>query len=287
LKKELGPVSINELLAEIDNQNALIAEHAGVELRLIPSDLVVKTDRALLGTMLQNLVSNAIKYAPGKKVVVGCRRNAKRVSIHILDSGRGISQGDLKHVREEFYRSSSKSKLGTDNKGLGLAIVNRLAVMLGLQFNLSSEEGKGTSASILGLPLATGKSFANEAQQAKKLPLSGTTVVLAEDDEETLKSTQKLLEQWGCEVRALNRFPNQARPCDIVLSDFDFGERGTLADHKVAISNFIDTGTKLILVSGHHPDTIRDALPGLTDLILSKPVRAAELRSALLSARVG
>ncbi len=286
LQKRIEPVSINELLAEIDNQNALVAEQAGVDLRLVPSDLIVMTDRALLGSMLQNLVTNAIKYAPGRKIVVGCRRRGKRVSIHVVDNGPGIPAAELEHVKKEFYRASDQSRLGTDNKGLGLAIVNRLALMLDLVFVLHSEEGKGTSARIRGLPIATDNVREKKDSPSRKLPLSGLRVVVADDDAETLRSTESLLEQWGCEVAAFARFPDKVPPCDVMLSDFDFGESGTLGDQGAELARITDMGAQLIILSGHHPDTIREALGGDRGLVLSKPLRAAELRSALMSARI-
>jgi len=285
LQKEVGSVSINELLAEVDSQNALAAEQANLDLRLVPSDLVIKTDRALLGTMLQNLVSNAIRYSPGGRIVVGCRRKGQSLSFVVADNGRGISPDELENVQKEFYRSSGKSNLSTVNKGLGLAIVNRLAEVLDLRFELQSKLGEGTTASIHGLEVIRTEINSVSAATDKRLPLSGLQVVIADDDQETLDSTGELLRKWGCEVSAFTEFPDKAPACDIILSDFDFGFGGTLADHSDLLAGLEAQGTKLIIISGHHPDQIRDLLPAHTGLILTKPLRAAQLRSALMSLR--
>ncbi|TRD11280.1 CHASE2 domain-containing protein [Erythrobacter insulae] len=287
LQKHIGPVSVNELLAEIDGQNGLVAEQTGVDLRLVPCDLVIKTDRALIGTMLQNLVSNAIKYSPGGKVVVGCRRQGARAALYVIDNGKGISRSDLKHVQTEFYRASNKSSLATDNKGLGLAIVNRLVRMLDLEFVLSSQEGKGTVTSIKGLRTVDTTRESSEEPKVRRLPLSGLRVVLADDDVETLKSTARLLEQWGCAVTSFGHFPTELPECDIFLSDFDFGNGDTLAGRHEELKRVKSSRKRLIIVSGHPSDVIRDSLPNIPDLVLSKPVRAAELRSAIMSLRVG
>ena len=287
LKAHPVPVSINEMLAEIDSQNGLLAEQAGVDLRLVPSTLIVQADRALIGTMLQNLVSNAIKYSPRGKVVVGARKRGDRVSLHVIDNGRGIPQAELKNVQKEFYRSSSKSVLGSENKGLGLAIVNRLALMLNLKFELKSKEGNGTAATIGGLMRVSDQAVSERKSTTQRLPLSGLRVAIADDDRETLKSTQKLLEQWGCEVTSFDHFPDIALDQDILVTDFDFGNGDTLAVRAAALLQIKGQGIRLMIISGHHPDAIRDSLPGITDLILSKPLRAAELRSALMSMRMG
>lgn len=286
LQSEVGPIAVNELLAEIDSQNALVAEQAGVDLRLVPSDLIIKTDRALLGTMLQNLVSNAIKYSPQKQVVVGCRRNGKTISLWVVDNGRGISAAELEHVQEEFYRSSSKSSIRSENKGLGLAIVNRLTKMLGLKFSLASREGRGTAAGIIGLQPVSAKEQNIALDTIRKLPLSGIKVVIADDDAETLKSTEQLLEQWGCGVRSYSVFPDHVDDVDVLLTDFDFGDGNTLADNRDTIEEITARGKHVIIISGHHPDQVRAMLKNHRGLILSKPLRAAELRSALMSTLV-
>lgn len=286
LKTDIEAVAISELLAEIDNQYSLVAEQASVDLRLVPSELIVKTDRALAGTMLQNLVSNAIKYAPGKSVVVGCRRQGKTLSLYVVDNGRGISESDLKHVKNEFYRSSNKSVLGSDNKGLGLAIVGRLSKLLGLKFSLRSNFGRGTSAAITGLVVMPAKSIPTAARNLQKLPLAGLKVAITDDDKETLASTQRLLEQWGCMVQSYNSFPKGLNGYDVLLTDFDFGNGVTLANNVDAIKEIMQGGISIIIISGHHPDQIRDEIGIETGLILSKPLRAAQLRSALMASQV-
>lgn len=285
LQKEIGPVSVNELLAEVDSQNALAAEQANVDLRLVPSDLVIQTDRALIGTMLQNLVSNAIRYSPGGRIVVGCRRSRDSLSFWVVDNGRGISPDELENVQREFYRSASKSNLTTVNKGLGLAIVNRLADILSLRFDLQSELGKGTAASIHGIDIVRTAASMSLTPRDKKLPLSGLRVVIADDDPETLDSTAEVLQKWGCEIASFTELPEVMPDCDIVLSDFDFGFGGTLGERLDVLTGIQAMGATLIVISGHHPEQIREHMPMHSGLILTKPLRAAQLRSALMSLR--
>ena len=286
LKKNIEVFPVNDLLADIDSQNTLVAEQNQVDLRLVPSEAIVKTDRVLLTTMVQNLVSNSIKYAPGKAVIVGCRKAKNSVRIEVIDSGRGIAAADLKHVKEEFYRTSKTSRLLTDSKGLGLAIVNQLAEMLGLGFELASVEGKGTRAIVSGIPTSESLPSSSTTRDQQMKPLSGLKVTFVEDDKETLLSTEKLLEQWGCDVTSFSEFPSRDAACDVLLSDFDFGPGGLLADHKAEVAERKGNGARVIVVSGRDPESIRDALDDLPDLVLSKPVRAAELRSALMASLI-
>lgn len=285
LQAEMSSVSVNELLAEVDSQNALAAEQANVDLRLVPSDLFVRTDRALIGTMLQNLVSNAIRYSPGGRIVVGCRRKGDKLSFAVADNGRGISPDELENVQKEFYRTAKRSNLSTVNKGLGLAIVNRLADILGLRFELQSELGKGTAGYIHGVEVVSASAIVSSATPDTKLPLAGLRVVLADDDQETLDSTSEVLQRWGCQIAAFPELPRNLPKCDVILSDFDFGFGGTLAERTDVFANIEEMRAKLIIVSGHHSEQIRELIPEHSGLILTKPLRAAQLRSALMSIR--
>lgn len=287
LKAEIGPVSIADLFAELDSQNALAAEMQGVDMRLVPCSAVVQSDRALLATMVQNLVSNAIRYSPGKRVLVGCRRQGDTATLVVIDNGRGISPSDLEHVQKAFFRSSRRSDLRSDNKGLGLAIVSRLAAMLGLKFALSSEQGRGTRASIENLKLIEARAEVAVTPAHLKLPLANVRVFVIEDDAETLASTQNLLERWGCVVETSNSPPSSLPKCDILLSDFDFGTGDTLASKMPLLLQLKSSETSLVVISGHHPDQVHYSLPDIKAVVLSKPLRAAELRSALMAARMG
>ncbi|WP_435199017.1 ATP-binding protein [Qipengyuania sp. 902] len=287
LQPDIEAVSMNELLAKIDGQNSLAAEQAGVEIRFVPCDVTVLTDRALIGTMLQNLVSNAIKYSRGGRIVVGCRRVRGRMAIHVVDTGRGISQSDLALVKKEFYRGGSNSLMRSDNKGLGLSIVNRLASLLDLKFTIKSEEGKGTSAIISGLKVTDALPELATPKSSQGLPLEGLSVRIADDDPESVEATVKVLSQWGCDVRTTFKPATGDVTEAVLLTDFDFGDGETLADHVAVLELIRSNGTRIAILSGRHPDQIKEELPNFPGLVLTKPLRAAELRSALMSMKAG
>ena len=285
LQTDIEAVSMNELLAKIDGQNSLAAEQAGVEIRFVPCDVTVQTDRALIGTMLQNLVSNAIKYSRGGRIVVGCRRVRGRMAIHVVDTGRGISKSDLTLVKKEFYRGGSNSLMRSDNKGLGLSIVSRLAALLDLKFTLQSEEGKGTSAIIGGLRVTDALPESATPRPGHALPLAGLSVRIADDDPESVEAAVKVLSQWGCDVRTTLTPPTGDVSETVLLTDFDFGDGETLADHVAALDQIRANGTRIAILSGRHPDHIREELPNFPGLVLTKPLRAAQLRSAMMAMR--
>jgi signal transduction histidine kinase/CheY-like chemotaxis protein len=283
LKPNIAPVSVNEILAEIEGQNGLLAEKAGVTIRFLPSELILLTDRVLAVTMLQNIVSNAIKYASGKKVLVGCRPQGTTISLCVYDLGTGIADDELLLVTTEFYRATSKSE-GT---GLGLAIVRRLAALMGLEFALRSSPGRGTSAIISGFLLGKNNHKAHSVvHPAPSHLLAGMKVALADDDVDTLRATEALLQQWGCIVDAHECYPDTIDGCEIIISDFDFSRGQTLALFQERIGKFEKQGVPTIVLSGHQPDTVRAALNKAGTPVLTKPLRPAELRSVLLASRM-
>jgi signal transduction histidine kinase len=286
LKPKVAPIAVNALLSEIEEQSALAADRAGVNLRFVPSEAVIMTDRSLAAAMLQNMVSNAIKYATGKQVLVGARRSGKRLSLCVYDVGTGISKEDMHHVQTAFFRAAKHAKGGVEGTGLGLAIVHRLANLLGLNFTLRSVPGKGTSAVISGFRMTdASKPSAAATQVAGMRPMTGLRVLLADDDIESLRATEALLEQWGCVVSAHEAFPDIQDELDIIVSDFDFGKGHTLAAHRDTVDKLADKGVTTIVMSGHHPDFVKNAMQRETLLVLEKPVRPAELRAVLMATR--
>jgi signal transduction histidine kinase len=130
-----------------------LAARKGLSLRLVRTRATVRSDPALLERILRNLLSNAIRYTRSGGVVVGCRRHAKDLWIEVWDSGPGIAASDQKEIFREFHQLGGNSGEDQQGLGLGLAIVERLTHLLGLQIELRSVVGKGSMFAII-LPVA-------------------------------------------------------------------------------------------------------------------------------------
>ncbi|WP_162789493.1 hybrid sensor histidine kinase/response regulator [Altererythrobacter sp. ZODW24] len=285
LTPAMAPVSINEILAEVEETQGIAAERAGVELRMTPSEVVVMTDRALTVTLLQNLVSNSIKYATGKKVLIGVRRRGQTVSLCVYDRGEGISEKNVRKVSKEFFRVSARSPI--EGSGLGLAIVDRLCKLMDLTFRIKSRTGRGTTALIEGIPITTDQERIVVPSQSTASPLlQGVKVLIVDDDIDTLRATEALVRQWGCEASSAASFPRSPQ-CDVIISDFDFGNGTTLADFRDTVGQLRQNGTNTIVVSGHAVSFVKQALGDATPIVLGKPLRPAELRSVLMADRMG
>ncbi len=291
---KLEAVPLNELFRELAVQNGEGAAWRETELHFAPTRAVVTADRTLLLTMVQNLISNALKYAPGQPVLVGCRRRGGKISIAVYDRGPGIDAEHIPFLREEFYRVRPVGGPDTQGVGLGLSIVDRMAGIMGFSLRIASRPGRGTMVAIDDIPRAPaarqGKpSRAMGLRPAPQTPLTGLRVLLIEDDIDVLEATRTLLASWGCDVTASAHVPDGDWQCDMVIADFDIGGGVTGADciHLVRTTarQTNDARIAAIVITGHDEAKVRAVLGDAGIPILKKPIRPAEIRSVMTSMR--
>ncbi len=131
-----------------------LAERKGLDIHVIRTSATVRSDPALLERILRNLLSNAIHYTHSGGVVIGCRRRNQNLRIEVWDSGAGIAQADQKEIFREFRRLGGERDDERQVLGLGLAIVDRLGHLLGLDIEVKSTIGKGSMFAIVLPPSA-------------------------------------------------------------------------------------------------------------------------------------
>lgn len=281
-------VSVKSLIDAVALQNSEVARWAGVTLKVRASRHHVRVDPNLLTTMLQNLVSNAIKYGPGGVVLIGCRVRDGALCIEVHDQGRGISDQHLAHVFDEFYRVRQVRDKDIEGVGLGLSIVQRIGALMGLHVHITSRTGVGTVARIDGIPIETGAPppMVVTPMTSGRL-LSGLRVLLIEDDRNVLLATATLLEKWGCQVQSATTIPDGDVQCDLVISDFDLNTEASGADCIAYMRQLSGSNIPAMLITGHDKQRVEEAVGDPTIPVLSKPVRPAELRSMLTALKAG
>ncbi|MCK9549242.1 hybrid sensor histidine kinase/response regulator [Aquamicrobium sp.] len=280
-------VALDQVLKDIVRQNADMAQWANVTLKHMPTKAYVRIDPSLLTTVLQNIVSNAVKYAGGGPVLIGCRRKGGSFAVQVSDRGPGIAQEHLPQLFEEFYQVRMPGDRDIDGVGLGLSIVKRLASLMQLTVTVRSVVGKGTTVMVDGLPLADKPStLLSPRKSGTSSAINGYRILLVEDDPIVLAATSSLLEKWGCTVSQASGIPQEgSEDCDLIITDFDLGEKTTGSDCIAEIRRRARRDIPAIIMTGHDPDTVR-AIAGDSDFfILSKPVRPAELRSVVVAQR--
>jgi signal transduction histidine kinase/CheY-like chemotaxis protein len=291
---KLETVALQQLFSDLAQQNSEGSSWADIELHFVPTRRHVISDRALLTTMVQNLVSNALKYAPGKPVIVGCRLRGGALSIMVHDQGPGIDDEHMPFVRDEFYRVRNVGDADRQGVGLGLSIVDRLASIMGLSLRLVSVPGRGTTAAIDGLTMVDPRSAGRPDRpqpDAIRTPLRGVRVLLVEDDEDVLAATRELLVSWGCQVQAFTARPQECEICDVIIVDFDIGGGVTGADCIAAARAWAAQRGIIhipaMVMTGHEEARVRALLGDERIPILKKPIRPAEMRSMIAALRMG
>lgn len=282
---------IADALRQLEIEFAPIAEAKGLKLTFVPSSLIVSSDRLMLRRLLQNLVSNAIKYTPQGRVLVGCRRCAGLCAIEVWDTGLGIPAASQKIVFEEFQRLDRGAR-AAPGLGLGLSIVERLARVLGHDIQLRSKPGAGSVFSVAAPLAAYAKALprheprSREATRADE-PLTDLVVLAIDNEPRVLGGLTALLEKWGCRVIAAASLEESfaalkragAAP-DAIVADYHLDEGDGLA--AIAELRAAYGGeTPAILATADRDPEMRAAASRADVAILNKPLRPAALRALL------
>ncbi|MCC0019411.1 MAG: hybrid sensor histidine kinase/response regulator [Rhodobiaceae bacterium] len=277
-----APFGLGAFLEQVAEQNRELAAKSQCRFTCVTSAAWVESDSNLLFTMVQNVLGNAFKYAPGSRVLIGMRRLEGKLGLQICDTGPGIEPSQVDAVFSEFYRLET---IGTgrtvEGMGLGLAIVRGLGDLLGLEVRLTSVPGRGTSVVIAGLaPAAPAK--ASPAGRGRTHPLSGKRICLIDDDETVRLAATGLLERWGCTVRSCAG-PDDGitGECDAILADMQLGNGVSGLDVVATIRRQSGRDIPAVILTGHSDAETRELIAAANLPVLSKPVRPAELRAML------
>ena len=280
--------ALDEVLGGVILQNQAAAQERGVTLCYVPNRLWVRTDPVLLSTMVQNLVANAIKYAPGAKVLIGCRRQKGRISVEVHDTGPGFEPGDTDRVFEEFVRLTPVENTTVGGLGLGLSIVRKLSDILGLAVEASSKPPNGTVFRISGLVRAEAAAASRGVDHQRiGSQLDGARILVVDDDTATREGMRQLLQKWGCDVSVFAAPPDPeiARAADFLFVDRDLGPG--VDGLAYACQTKRSLGVPAAIVTGSLSRDIEDGARAAGLTVLEKPARPAQVRSLLLTVLSG
>lgn len=283
-RREHFPIS--ELLDALGLEFQAIAASRGLQLRYPRSGAWVYSDRHLLRRILQNFLSNALRYTARGRVLVGARRRGRELEIQVWDTGPGIAPEAQQRIFDEFVRLSQSEGPADKGLGLGLAIARRSADLLAHPIGLSSVPGRGAMFSIR-VPLGHAQTTRSPAPAPRATggDLSGLRVLCIDNEESILRGMQSLLAGWGCRVtaarslrEAMARWPGEAAP-QLVILDYhlDCEETGIGALQELA--RHWRQPLPGILISADISEQVREAAAECGCLYLSKPVKPAALRN--------
>ncbi|MCB1475439.1 MAG: hybrid sensor histidine kinase/response regulator [Rhodobiaceae bacterium] len=288
MKPELTVFNLNDVITQLGVEFGPLARERGIELRLVPCNLTVRSDRRLLSRMMQNLVSNAIKYTRRGRVLVGCRRSGSRVRINVVDTGPGIPASKQRIIFREFQRLDEGSAQAK-GLGLGLSIVERVGKVLKHPVTVNSKVGHGSVFSV-EIPLSNVAALPSTDAAPPPSPLArlaGRRVLCVDNEDRILEGMRSLLGAWECEVMtapgisAANRLLRENRqPPDIILMDYHLDGANGL-DAITDLRWKFGPDIPAILITADRTPAIRQAARERDIAVLNKPVRPAALRALM------
>ena len=289
LRPAPAPVAARDLLKKIDVEFGPMARERNIELRIVASDAAVLVDKMLVGRIVQNLVSNAIKYTPpGGRVLVGLRRRGNRLRLDVLDTGIGFNKDQHRLLFAEFSRLERGARMA-QGLGLGLSIVQRLVAALGLTLELDSTEGHGSRFSLF-LPTARAIRLAPDADPLQPEASVGTLnyrVLCVDNERAILEAMHGLLSQWGCDVRTALSLKQIDRERllegwypDLVLMDYHLDQTSGL-DAIEWLRHNLGGHLPAALVTADRSPAVRALAEERGIAVVTKPVKPAALRAAI------
>jgi signal transduction histidine kinase/Na+/proline symporter len=195
------PLELGALLGGLAREFAVLAAEKGLALHYVPTRVWVDSDPQLLRRIVQNFLSNAVRYAERGRVTLGCRRRGAKVRVEVWDTGPGIPAHEQRAIFDEFHRLQPGTNV--QGLGLGLTIAERIGHLLGHPLHLRSWVGRG-SVFAVELPRVPAPSLPPAAVAADPETISAIrgTVLVLDNDATVLEATAALLESWHCRVLA-------------------------------------------------------------------------------------
>lgn len=290
LSTRVETFALRDMFRRLHMQYGGRAEFAGLGLRFSPGGKSVTSDPQLLERIIGNLVQNAIKYTSRGGIVVVARSTERSVNIEVWDTGCGIAPEELPRIFNEFYQVGHGERDRSHGLGMGLAIVKRLAGLLGHRLEVASTLGRGTMFRI-GVPIGGLPGIQEDLGPADTQPMTIEIpqMVLVVDDEEPIREGLRvLLQEWGYQViTAANAAQAELAASaleghvDLVLSDLHLGDGPDGVEVVAAVRRLCGRDVPAILVTGETaPEQIQPLAAG-EDPLLFKPVQPRRLYDAL------
>ncbi len=288
IKPNIQQFELDKLLRQITNEFSILAQEKGLELKYEPCSLWVETDRRLLRRVLQNLLSNALRYTQEGKILVGVKRNKKdSCRIIVADTGSGIAEENQAKIFREFKRlNPSDTHQGL---GLGLTIVDKISQLLNYNISLISNLGKG-SLFTLHVKTTDKKSTDIEQKPIRRDTMSSNflkerKILLIENDDAVAKALTALLTSWGGNVyhatdqatalKVRTVFENQP---DIIVADYHLDNLDNGVDTSLAVQAAYGSKIVTVVSSADRSEDLQALAYENQMQYLPKPIKQAALK---------
>ncbi|MEN2508086.1 hybrid sensor histidine kinase/response regulator NahK/ErcS' [Stutzerimonas stutzeri] len=290
IKPDIAPFAVSELLENLAVEFRQIAGSEQLRLDFIPCSALVRSDIQLLARILRNLLTNAIRYTPSGRVMLGCRRRRQSLSIEVWDTGVGIPEDKLEEIFHEFKRGEGVRPQQDRGLGLGLAIVEKIARILGHRIQVSSVPGHGSKFAI-EVPLAKRAPKATPEVASTDLlleRLKGARVWVLDNDTAICAGMRTLLEGWGCKVvTALSeqdlagQVDNFHADADLIIADYHLDNGCNGVDVVETVNARRASPLPALMITANYSNELKQQVRELGHMLMHKPVRPMKLKTAM------
>ena len=282
--------AVGALFEELRKEFAGLAASKGLELRIAPTADHAHSDRGLVGQVLRNLVSNAIKYTAHGTVELRCAAGPRTLQIHVRDTGIGIPADQLAHIYEEFYQVGVASNTSREGYGLGLSIVRRLVALLQLKIEVHSEPARGSTFTVelpRGIKRTADDRSTTASPGVRSAPASAPLVLLVDDDASVRSATAMLLKVEGYRVVLASSVAESLEQAKgnpgvaVLITDYHLRDGETGIQVIGAVRKAVGRDLQAVLITGDTSSSVRDLRPDNRVHPVSKPIDADQLLSLL------
>ncbi|WP_413113798.1 PAS-domain containing protein [Thaumasiovibrio sp. DFM-14] len=277
--------ALSEVFETLGAEFGVLAQQQGINFKVVKTQAIIRSDPKLLRRALQNFLTNAFRYNPKGKVLLGCRRCNNGIQIQIWDDGPGISHDKQAEIFDEFTRGEAGQK--TDHGlGLGLAIARGISRVLDHPLNMWSAVEQGTMFS-LTVPRAAFVATKAAAELPAAGALSGLKVLCVDNEPAILLGMRTLLSRWGCQIQTAETVEDvsdilaQGWQPDVVLSDYHLADQQTGLQALQLCGQALENAFVGVLISADRTQATQDAAKANGYHFMSKPVKPIKLRNLL------
>lgn len=292
LSPKFSHFPIDKMLQKLAAELTLLCQQKGISFNYVPCNVTVHTDENHLRRIVQNFLTNAMRYTPKGKVLLGCRLKKHVIEIQVWDTGIGIAPQKLNEVFEEFKRLDHPATQDVKGLGLGLAIADRTAKLLDHPLIVKSWQGKGSLFGIV-VPVGDPKKIVTKATTHSQYnggggSLTSMTVLCIDNEAPILLGMEQLLSGWGCTVitalsmsQALQNLADVDLQPDVILADYHLDQDQTGTAAIARIRQVYHNQIPAICITADRTDEVAKAVADEDALILNKPLKPAALRATL------
>lgn len=289
IKPHMIPLSLNDIFKALKRGLSPLAQERKILFKTLPVSWIIESDIHMIDRILNNLISNAIRYTgKGGKILLGCRKRGNYLRIEVHDTGIGIADHMLKNIFTEYYQIDNPERDQNKGLGLGLSIVKGMCDILFHRIEVHSTVGRGTCFMVT-VPLSHRlPTSIKDRTHSFNLTMKCGNIILIDDEIDTLDSMSSLIGSWGhrvlpfeAEQEAISYLSNHDFIPDMIITDFRLREKRTGIEAINAVNAYYNKNIPAIIITG---DTARDRILQAKksgNALLHKPIVPAKLRTVI------